>query len=129
EKDENEENNSNDNIEENTNNNESDDDSDNESANEENTNKKDLSKKLQHVKKLQASMNSDDMSSQEITLGSKTKGTSLVVKAGKKSTFVDDLSLGTVDDNESVAIKLKAESSYKKSDLEEIAGKHNINIP
>lgn len=91
-----------------------------------------VSKKLQQLKKLQAAMNSDDneMSSQEITIGSGKKGTEIVVKSGKKSTIVDDLSIGTsgtADENQ--LIKLKAISSYSKTDLEELAEKHGVKVP
>ena len=91
-----------------------------------------VSKKLQQLKKLQAAMNSDDneMSSQEITIGSDKKGARLVVKTGKKSAIIDDLSIGTsgtADENQ--PIKLKAITSYSKTDLEELAEKHGIKVP
>jgi hypothetical protein len=95
--------------------------------------KNNIGKKLKQLKKIQASTNSDSMSSQEITIGSGKKGGSIVVKSGKrekKETIVDDLSMGTVDETESKKTKkLKSVASYSKTELEELAKSHNLKIP
>ena len=75
---------------------------------------------------IQASMNSDDdddgISSQDITIGSKKKGTYMSMKSSKNN-IVDDLSVGTVDED---VVKLKNISSYNKSELIEIAQKIGV---
>ena len=89
-----------------------------------------INKKLHNLKKLQVAMTTEDdndVSSQEITIGSRKKGESINIKSG---TIVDDISIGTtctIDEN--TIIKLKACSSYTKSELEDLAKKIGINIP
>ena len=88
-------------------------------------------KKLQQLRKIQEDMSEDnDVSSQEITFGSKKKGTGIVVKSGKKSsTIVDDLSMGTTGTaDESKSLRLKGVSSYTKQQLEDLAKNNNIDI-
>jgi hypothetical protein len=72
----------------------------------------------------------NDVSSQEITFGSKQKGTGIVVKSGKKtSTIVDDLSMGTTETaDENKTLKLKSVYSYTKQQLEELAKINHIDI-
>ena len=94
-----------------------------------------MSKKLQQLKKIQASMQSDDvdgiedMESQAITIGSSRKGNAVVAKFGKQpqrkagKVIRDDVSVATVD---SVSFKLKAESYYNKNDLINIANTQGI---
>ena len=76
-----------------------------------------ISKKLQTLKKLQASMQSydnDDVVSNEITIGSRIKGTSSTVKTGSKKLKNDDISIATID---SSSKKIKGIGSYSKDDL------------
>lgn len=90
-----------------------------------------IKKKLQKYKKLQESMENDDISSQEITVGSNAKGGIITIKTNslknKNKTIVDDLSMGTTDDNSSV--KMKPIARYTKIELEELAKKHGVVVP
>ena len=65
-----------------------------------------ISKKLRQLKKIQASMQSDDadVTSQDITIGSSRKGSKIIAKTGKK-TSNDTMSVATTD---SANLKLKA---------------------
>jgi hypothetical protein len=89
--------------------------------------------KLEKYKKLQESMENDDLSSQEITIGSSAKGGTITIKTSKgvnaNKTIIDDLSLCTTDDNESGAKKMKSIAKYTKIELEELAKTHGIQVP
>lgn len=87
--------------------------------------KEHINKKLQQLKKIQASMQSDvDMESQAITIGSSKKGKTLSAKFGKRK-VQDDISVIT---NDSANFKLKAVTSYKKSDLINIAKRYGAKV-
>lgn len=118
-----------------------------------------MSKTLHKLKKIQASMIHDDESSQEITIGTTNKGTSLAITSGKKnkgivenlsictrgddsnsvisSNYVSNkLSKGVPNDNDSInsqkeknTFKLKSISRYSKNDLDCIAKSKGIKIP
>jgi len=87
--------------------------------------------KLEKYKKLQESMENDDLSSQEITIGSSAKGGTITVKTSKNvnKTIIDDLSLCTTDDNESGVRKMKSIAKYTKIELEELAKTHGVQVP
>jgi len=92
-----------------------------------------VSKKLQQLKKLQASMNSDDISSQDITMGSSKKGTKIIMKTGKKNlNFADDLSVATIDSKVTKktikGVHIGPINRYNKSDLMNLATKHNVDF-
>ncbi|XP_012556042.1 putative uncharacterized protein DDB_G0282133 [Hydra vulgaris] len=80
-----------------------------------------ISKKLQKLKKLQASMQSDDDNSNvsnDITIGSLTKGINMVAKTGSSKQNKDDISIVTAESSQK---KLKSMGSYTKDDLIKMA--------
>lgn len=91
-----------------------------------NTDNKHYDENINDLKILQKNMETnDDLTSQDITIGSTKDKIKTDINISSNN-IVDDLSLGTTDDN---TFKLYSIGRYTKADLLQIAKRHNIDIP